>query len=176
MRSTVASLLVSALALGAGGCSGGSSPSPGGGSASAAVGGQTFAISNVHLALDMDDGRFFRIEGDDAAHSEEECLPGLDGGLALYGGLPHDVRSAADLAGRELPFEFSGDGDDFNLCFVGSNGLFGVEHGTVRFDAVQEGTVTFSFSGEFVRYDGEGGESPGRITASGRGTARVSGD
>ena len=111
--------------------------------------------------------------GDGAAHPEEDCLPGLGAGLALYGDLPSDVTSVADLAGRELPFEFSGDGDDFNLCFVGSNGLLGVENGTVRFTAVDGKTVSFSFTGDFIRYDGEGGESPGTISASGAGTAVV---
>jgi hypothetical protein len=91
----------------------------------------------------------------------------------LYGDLPPTYERPADLLGRELPFEFSGDGDDFNLCFVGSNGLLGVERGTVRFSAADDKTVTFAFTGDFVRYDGEGGESPGG-TASGSGTARVS--
>jgi len=77
--------------------------------------------------------------------------------------LPSDVTSVADLAGRELPFEFSGDGDDFNLCFVGSQGLLGVERGTVRVTKVDGSTVPFSFAGDFVRDDGEGGESPGTI-------------
>ena len=49
-----------------------------------------------------------------------------------------------------------------------------VERGTVRFGAAQDEAVTFAFTGDFVRYDGEGGESPGSISASGSGTARVS--
>ena len=130
----------------------------------------------MQFSHDTGDGGYFRIEGDDAAHPDEDCLPGLGGGLALYGDLPSDVTSVADLAGRELPFEFSGDGDDFNLCFVGSNGLLGVENGTVRFTAVDGKTVSFSFTGDFIRYDGEGGESPGTISASGAGTALVGED
>jgi hypothetical protein len=108
-----------------------------------------------------------------AAHPEDDCLPGLGGGMALYGDLPFEVTTRADLAGRELPFEFSGDGDDFNLCFVGSQGLLGVEQGTVKFAAVEGDRVTFSFSGRFVRYDGEGGESATPVSASGSGTAEV---
>jgi hypothetical protein len=58
---------------------------------------------------------------------------------------------------------------------VGSNGPLGVENGTVRFTAVNGKTVSFSFTGDFIRYDGEGGASPGTIAASGAGTA-VMGD
>ena len=173
---TPASVLVSILAVGAAGCGGPSDHPGGGGSASATIDSTRFEVSDVQLSLEVGDEGYFRIEGDDAAHPEEDCLPGLGGGLALYGGLPADVTSVADLAGRELPFEFSGDGDDFNLCFVGSNGLLGVEHGTVRFTAVDGNTVSFSFTGDFVRYDGEGSESPGTIAASGAGKAVVSHD
>jgi hypothetical protein len=81
----------------------------------------------------------------------------------------------AGLAGQELPFECSGDGDDANLCFVGSNGFLGVETGTVRLTAVDAATVTFTFSSSFAVYDGQGGQSPTEIGASGSGTAHVSG-
>jgi hypothetical protein len=141
--------------------------------ATATIDGPTFQVDNVALTLGTEDPAFFLIQGGDAAHRDEDYLPGLSGGLALYGDLPTDVRTPADLRGRELPFEFSGDGDDFNLCFVGSNGLLSVERGTVRFSAADDRTVTFAFSGDFVRHDGEGGESPGG-TASGSGTARLS--
>ena len=169
-----AHVLGCALAIGVAGCTGISESVTKGGAATATIAGRSFPVSNVVLTRGTDDDGYFRIEGDDAAHREEDCLPGLGGGLALYGDLPADVRQPADLTGRELPFEFTGDGDDFNLCFVGSNGLLGVERGTVRFDAVQGDTVTFSFTGAFARYDGEGNESPGPINASGRGAARVS--
>lgn len=170
-----ASVLVSALAVGSTGCAGGSASPAEGGTASASIDGRTFQVGKVHLTVSTDPA-YFRIEGDDAAHPGQDCLPGLGGGLALYGDLPAGATSASDLAGRELPFEFSGDGDDFNLCFVGSDGLLGVQRGTVRFETVQRGTVAFSFSGDFVRYDGEGGESPGAVRATGSGTARVSED
>ena len=142
-----------------------------GGSATATIGNQTFAVSNVQLIFEPGDGGYFRIEGDDAAHPETDCLSGLDGGLALYGDVPAGVSSIDDLKGRQLPFEFTGDGDEANLCFVGSNGLLGVETGTVTFTAVDGNKVTFSFSGSFKVYDGEGGESSTPVNASGSGTA-----
>jgi hypothetical protein len=71
------------------------------------------------------------------------------------------VTSLADLAGQVLPFEFSGEGDDAKLCFVGSNGLLGVEK------------VTFSFSGSVVSYDGKGGQSSSEVNASGSGIAHA---
>jgi hypothetical protein len=114
-----------------------------------------------------------RSRGGDARRPRDrgdDCLPGLGGGLALYGELPAGVKTVADLNGRELPFEFTGDGDDFNLCFVGSNGLLGVDTGTVTFSGVDGSSVTFSFAGTFDRFDGEGGES-GNVRASGSGTA-----
>jgi len=160
-----------AFALVATACGGGST-SDDGGTAAATIDGEAFGVSKVRLTYEMGDDGYFRIEGDDAAHPNEDCLPGLGGGIALYGDLPPSVTSIADLAGQELPFEFSGDGDDFNLCFVGSNGLLGVETGTVRIDSVEGPTLRFSFSGTFVLYDGKGGESPG-VSASGQGTARV---
>ena len=143
------------------------------GTASATLDGTRFEVSRVQLSYRTGEDGYFRIEGDDAAHPEDDCLSGLGGGMALYGDLPADVTTLADFAGREMPFEFSGDGDDFNLCFVGSKGLLGVERGTVKFGSVNGDTVEFSFSGSFSRYDGEGGESPGLIAATGSGTAQV---
>lgn len=164
-------VVLAGLALGLAGCGGSDAPGSGG-TATATVSGATYQVSNVTLTLDTEDEPYFRIGGDDAAHPDGDCVPGLSGGLSLYGDLPAGVKTLADLAGRELPFEFSGDGDDFNLCFVGSNGLLGVESGTVRFSAVNGTKVTFAFTGTFVLYDGVGGEKPG-ITASGGGVARL---
>jgi len=132
-----------------GGC-GGSVEEAGGGTATATIAGRTFEVNNVEMNLAFGKDGSFQIGGDDAANPDEDCVPGLGGGLALYGGLPDSITSLADLAGLELPFEFSGDGDDFNLCFVGSNGLLGVETGTVRFTAVDGRNVTFTFSGSFI--------------------------
>lgn len=128
------------LALLATACGGGSASEEEGGKAKVTIAGQAFGVNKVRLTYAVGDDGYFRFEGDDAAHAEEDCLPGLGGGLALYGEMPTTVTSLAGLSGRELPFEFSGDGDDFNLCFVGSNGLLGVERGTVRFDSV-DGTA-----------------------------------
>src|SRR5688572_3708635 len=141
------------------------------GSAKATIAGRTFDVSNVELTFEPGEDGYFRIEGDDAAHADQDCVPGLSGGVALYGDVPSTATSLADLSGKELPFEFSGDGDDANLCFLGTNGLLGVEAGTVRFLSVQGNQVTFSFSGTFTIYDGEGGESSTPVSASGSGTA-----
>jgi hypothetical protein len=172
MRRTLVPLLGVVFALG---CSdaGGPGPAEGGGSAKVTIADTSFNVSNVRLVFETGEEGYFRVEGDDAAHPNDDCLPGLGGGISLYGDVPATITSAADLAGQELPFEFTGDGDDFNLCFVGSNGLLGVESGMVRFDAVEGTTVTFSFSGSFVLYDGEGGQSSSEIQASGSGVAHL---
>lgn len=161
------------LAIGAAGCGGGRTPDAGGGTGSATIAGAMFDVSNMTFAFTPGEDGAFRIEADDAKHPDEDCLPGLGGGLALYGDLPSDVRVVQQLAGRDLPIEFTGDGDDFNLCFVGSNGLLGVEQGTVHITAVNGANVAFTFSGRFVVYDGAGGQSPLPVEASGRGVARV---
>jgi hypothetical protein len=145
----------------------------GGGAAKVSIADRTFDVSNVEISFEAGEGGYFRIDGDDAANPGKDCVPGLSGGLALYGDIPATVTSLADLSGKELPFEFSGDGDDANLCFVGTNGLLGVNTGTVNFAAVDGGKVTFAFHGTFTVYDGEGGESPAPVTASGSGTAYV---
>jgi hypothetical protein len=175
MRPPFTSLLpaISFTCIIAAACSGGSGASDGGaGQASVTIDGRSFAVNKVSFTYSTGEDGYFRIEGDDAAHPTEDCLPGLGGGLALYGDLPADVTSLAQLSGKELPFEFSGDGDDFNLCFVGSNGLLGVQQGTVRF-TVTGNQVAFTFAGRFTTYDGEGGESSSAIAATGGGTASV---
>jgi hypothetical protein len=172
-RSMIASMLVVALTC-VTGCGGGASHAGSGtGQATVTIGGKTFGVSNVLFTYQVGEGAFFRIEGDDAAHPNDDCLPGLGGGIALYGDIPSDVSSVNQLSGKELPFEFTGDGDDFNLCFVGSNGLLGVEQGTVRF-TMNGDQLAFSFSGSFRTFDGEGGESSSATSASGSGTASIS--
>ena len=173
MKNACAPVLVVALAVVGTACGGSAAADAPLGSATAAIDGKSYAVSDVTLALQAGDDGHFRIVGGDAGASGKDCLPGLGGGLSLYGELPAGVKSAQDLSGRELPFEFTGDGDDFNLCFAGSNGLLGVEHGTVKFGAVSGTSVQFTFSGNFVRYDGEGGESAPNVRASGSGTATV---
>jgi hypothetical protein len=169
MRKAFVPLACIALVVG---CSGSADHPDEGGTAKVSLPGKTFEVSKVTFWYETGEDGYFRVDGDDAAHPHEDCVLGLGGGLALYGGMPEDVKSVADLAGRELPFEFTGDGDDFNLCFVGSGGLLGVEQGTVKFGAVDGTKVTFSFSGSFVPYDGEGNESPA-VNASGSGIAHV---
>jgi hypothetical protein len=165
-------LTVAAAGAACGGGAAAESASPGG-HATAAIDGTTFAVSDVKLSFQPGEDGYFRIEGGDAKHPDEDCLAGLGGGLALYGSAPEGAVSLADLSGREVPFEFSGDGDDFNLCFVGSNGLLGVDSGTVKFGAVSGNSIAFTFAGTFVRYDGEGGESAPNVRASGSGTATL---
>lgn len=164
-----AAFLVMMLALG---CAARSSED-GGGDATVLIEGKTFTVKNVKLTYQTGEDGYFRVDGDDAAHPDQDCISGLTGGLALYGDLPPAITSPADLAGKELPFEFSGDGDDANLCFVGSGGLLGVENGTVRFDTVDGTKVAFTFSGRFVIYDGEGGSSAAEVSASGSGVAHT---
>jgi hypothetical protein len=163
------------LALGSAACAG-STNDGGGGEARVTIGDAAFDVNDVQFSYEMGEGGYFRVEGNDAANPNGDCVPGLSGGIALYGDLPADVTTLEDLVGAELPFEFSGDGDDFNLCFVGSNGLLGVERGSIRFNSVEGATIGFSFSGSFVLYDGEGGESPSPVNAMGSGIARVDSD
>ena len=170
MRSSSALWIGFTLPLATAAC-GGTTETPARGTATVLIAGKSFEVSQVELTVESGENGFFRIEGDDAANREKDCLPGLPGRLALYGDLPPDIESAADLIDKELPFEFSGDGDDANLCFVGSNGLLGVKEGTVRFTAVDGSRVSFTFSGSFIVYDGQGGESANPVVASGSGTA-----
>ena len=163
-------VIVAAAGVACGGAAAGEETA--GGRATAAIDGTTYAVSDVKLTFEAGEDGYFRIEGRDAKHPDDDCLPGLGGGLALYGDLPSGVKTVADLSGEELPFEFTGDGDDFNLCFVGSEGLLGVDTGTVKFTGVSGNSVTFSFAGTFDRFDGEGGES-GNVRASGSGTATL---
>ena len=144
-----------------------------GGNELGSLGGRTTPFEGRPWSVYVPQGSSWAVTAETELELAVCSAPGLGGGLALYGDLPADVRTVSDLAGREIPFEFSGDGDDFNLCFVGSSGLLGVERGTVRFASVDGTSVTFAFTGDFVRYDGEGGESVGTISASGSGTARL---
>ena len=77
---------------------------------------------------------------DPAANPDEDCVPGLGGGLGLYGDLPASVRSAAALAGRRPRIGLTG-GDDANFCFAGMGGLAGAEEARVTIDSVNEDRV-----------------------------------
>lgn len=173
MTRSLVPLLGGAIALSAAACGSTPATQDPGGKGTVTIADKTFQVNKVQLSYQVGEGGYFRIEGDDAAHPDGDCLPGLSSGLAIYGDLPEGVTSVADLNGRELPFEFSGDGDDRNLCFVGTNGLLGVERGTVRFTVVDSTKVSFSFSGSFAVYDGSGGRSPSEVSASGSGVAHV---
>jgi hypothetical protein len=170
MKLAQASLVILGVACGCGGSGG---PTGDGGRASVTLEDKTFDVSHVRFRFETGERGYFRVEGDDAAHEKDDCTPGLAGGLALYGDWPADVTTLADLNGRELPFEFTGDGDDANVCFVGSHGLLGVDEGTVRFGPVTGTKVTFAFSGRFTRYDGEGGQDDAPVAASGGGVAHA---
>jgi hypothetical protein len=170
MRRPCAPLLVFTVLVTAAAC-GGTTETPARGTATVLIAGKSFDVSNVELTVESGENGYFRIEGDDAANRDKDCVPGLPGRLALYGDLSEEIESPSDLVDKELPFEFSGDGDDANLCFVGSNGLLGVKEGTVRFTSVDGDKVSFTFSGRFIVYDGQGGESSTPVEASGTGTA-----
>lgn len=145
-----------------------------GGSAHVALDGTTYELRGVTMSIAPGEDSWFRIEGEPAAHANEDCVPGLGGGLALYGDLPASVLDAADLAGQRLRIDFSGDGDDANFCFLGMGGLAGAEEAWVTIDSVNGARVAFSMTGSFKIYD-EKGEGPVK-TASGSGTAVLHGD
>jgi hypothetical protein len=87
----------------AGACGGSVDSGGGGGTAKVTIAGRTFDVKNVEMTLETGDDGYFRIDGDDAANPDKDCLTGLSGGLALYGELPPTVTSLNDLAGQELP-------------------------------------------------------------------------
>jgi hypothetical protein len=154
-------------------CGGAAAEEKPGGRATVSIEGTTYAVSDVKFAYQPGEDGYFRVAGDDARNAHGDCLPGVVGGMALYGDLPSGVNSPAELSEKEVAFDFTGDGDDHNLCFVGSKGLLGVEKGTVTFGRVHGGAIAFTFSGDFKRYDGKGGESESAVHASGSGTATI---
>jgi hypothetical protein len=170
MRFTQAVVMTVAAAALAAGCSGtASSASRSGGSARVSLDGASYEVRNVTMAIEAGEGAWFRIEGEPAANPHEDCVPGLGGVLGLYGDLPASVRNAADLAGKRLKIDFTGDGDDANFCFAGMGGLAGAEDAWVTIDAVKGDRVDFSMTGTFRIYD-QNGEGPVR-TAQASGTA-----
>ena len=138
--------------------------------ASAIVDGQTYGVRDVVLTLEVGEGQYFNLSGTPSERPDEDCVIGLSGGMNLYGDIP-PIGGAAELVGQALPVEFSGDGDDANLCFVGTNGLLGAEAVTLTIDAVDGDRATFTMSGQFQRYDEEGNATP--VQASASGTALV---
>lgn len=156
-------------------CSGPGSPGSDevGGTAQVSIEGATYGVRDVRFWIEVDDSAWFRIEGTPERDADRDCVPGLAGGLALYGDLPSDVRQPEDLVGRRLRVEFTGDGDDFNLCFAGMGRLAGAEEAWVTIDAVDGDRVDFTMSGTFQLFD-EHGEGPVR-SASSSGSARLQG-
>jgi hypothetical protein len=141
------------------------------GSASVSLNGSTYLVHDVQLVMETGEDAWFRIDGEPVANGDKDCMPGLGGGLALYGDLPSSVTKPIDLVGKRLRVDFSGDGDDANFCFVGMGGLAGAEDAWVTIDSVSGNRVTFSMTGSFKVYD-ENGDGP-IATASAKGTAVV---
>ncbi len=166
MRIITASILIAALALTAA-CSGPASSGSGSGSAHVSLDGTTYQLRDVSITIEPGEDPWFRIDGEPAANPHDDCVPGLGGGLGLYGDLPDSVRDTADLAGQRLRVDFSGDGDDANFCFVGMGGLAGAEEAWVTIDSVSGDRVSFTMTGTFRIYD-ENGDGPIKsATASG---------
>lgn len=158
------------IALLAGGCSGSDAVESGkGGAVRLALAGATYEVRDVAMTIETGEDAWFHIGGDPAGNANEECVPGLDAGLGLYGDLPASVHSPADLVGQRMRVDFTGDGDDANFCFAGMGGLAGAEEAWVTIQSVSEDRVTFSMTGTFKIYD-ENGEGPIR-TATASGTA-----
>lgn len=129
------------------------------------VDGGTYEVRDVSITIEPGENAWFRIEGEPATHPNEDCVPGLRGGLGLYGDLPASVRGIADLAGKRLRIDFTGDGDDANFCFVGMGGLAGAEEAWVTIDSVDGERVAFSMTGTFRIYN-ENGEGPLKVASS----------
>ena len=168
MRFSNATILTVALASLAAACVGSASSKSGpGGSARVSLDGASYEVRDVTLTIEQGEDAWFRIEGEPAAQADEDCS--LAGGLRLYGDLPASVGGAADLAGKRLRVEFTGDGDDANFCFAGMKGIAGAEEAWVTIDSVDGDRVSFSMTGTFRIYD-ENGEGPVK-TASSSGVA-----
>ncbi len=135
------------------------------------IGDEMYRIAEVGLELEVGEDGYYSISGEPSPASEEDCVPGLSSGMSLYGSLPVSVRRPEDLAGQRLLVEFTGDGDDANLCFRGTDGLLGAREAWVTIDSVQDGRATFRMSGEFELYDD--GELVATQIASARGTAEI---
>jgi len=142
----------------AGACGGAKTEEKPGSRATVAIEGTTYAVSNVKFVYHPGEHGHFRIAGEDAGHVNEECAPGVRSGLVLSGNLPSGVNSPAELSDKEVAFDFSGDGGNHNLCFVGAKGPLGIEKGMVTFGHVYGGAIAFTFS---------------TLHASGSGTAAI---
>ncbi len=138
--------------------------------ASVSIGDGQYQVDDVVLALAYGEDGFFNLSGSPVEHPEEDCVIGLSGGMNLYGDIP-PVAEVAELVGQQLIVEFSGDGDDANLCFVGTEGLLGAEAAALTIHSVAGDRAEFTMTGRFLRYDEEGNSTP--VDASAKGAARI---
>jgi hypothetical protein len=173
-RSHLCLALAAVLTTLAAGCSGTRATAIVNGNAEAQVSldGRTYLLRDVSLTLEAGDDPWFRIDGEPVSHADEDCVVGLSGGMGLYGDLPASVQTPADLLGRKLRVDFSGDGDDANFCFVGMGGLAGAEDAFVTITAVDGDRVTFAMSGTFRIYDENGDGPVKRASAAGQAVLR----
>lgn len=173
MKASLKALLLIALAVPGAGCSGPSGvvDKDGGGQGRVVLDGTTYEVKDVEMTIALGEDPYFQLGGDPVAHEREDCVPGLSGGLGLYGDLPSSVREPVDLVGQRLRVDFTGDGDEANFCFVGMGGLAGAEEAWVTIDAIEGDRASFSMTGTFKIYD-ENGEGPVK-TATASGTAVV---
>jgi hypothetical protein len=135
------------------------------------IDGRHYAVLDVALELEPGEEGYYSIHAAPSPDTDVDCVDGLAGGMALYGPIPPSVKRVEDLAGKRLPVEFSGDGDDANLCFVGTEGLLGARDAWVTIESVDGDRARFRMSGEFELYDD--GEQVSTLLASARGTAQI---
>ena len=163
------------LLIGAVACSGG----PDDGSAArwaearVTIDGKTYEVEDVRMNVEFgeDGDGYYNIDARPSTDPDQDCVPGLSGGMFLYGSLPDRAHRLEDLSGQRLAVEFSGDGDDANLCFPGMNGLLGAREAWVTIDSIDDDRVRFSMSGSFELFDEEGASS--ELVASAAGTAQL---
>jgi hypothetical protein len=139
--------------------------------ASVTIDGKTYDLEEVRMNVEFGEDGYYNIDARPTTDPDEDCVPGLSGGMFLYGSLPQRAQRLEDLAGQRLLVEFSGDGDDANLCFPGMNGLLGAREAWVTIDSIDADRVRFSMSGSFELFDEEGATS--ELVASAAGTAQL---
>lgn len=135
------------------------------------IDGKGYDLGDVRMNVEFGEDGYYNIEAQPSSDPDEDCVPGLSSGMFLYGSLPERAHSLEDLSGQKLTVEFSGDGDDANLCFPGMNGLLGAEDAWVTIDSIEDDRVRFSMSGSFQLFDEEGATSD--MVASASGTAQL---
>lgn len=167
--STVTAGLVIALGALLAGC-GSDEAAPDWAEASVTIEEDEYRVDDVVLALAYGEDGFFNLSGSPVEDPDEDCVPGLSGGMNLYGDIP-PVTDVEELVGQQLLIEFTGDGDDANLCFVGTDGLLGADAAALTIHSVEGDRAEFTMNGRFLRYDEEGNSTP--VDASAKGAARI---